>query len=568
MVSVVTIFLDAEQFIEEAIGSVLEQTCGNWELLLVDDGAKDGSTQIARRYAEKFPDRIRYVEHHGHENRGMSESRNLGIQRARGEFVAFLDADDVWLPRKLEQQVTALGSQPRAAMVYGPSFEWHGWTGKQHDRDLDRLQDLGVPMNTLLEPPQLVGAVLRNEDRSPRTCSVLLRREAVNAVGGFEARFRGLYEDQAFFSKLCLRYPVFAIPQCYDKYRRHEDGCCQAAVRAGQHKAARLSYLNWLADYLKQSVAGEHNLRAMVDVTTALEEQRWPLRHPWLHWTKQKIREGGHALRMQLGLVAEWLLPIPVHEWVRTKLRGADSAPRVGRVHLGGLRRLTPISRDFGFDRGKPVDRFYIEEFLAEHNADIHGNVLEVGDDVYMRKFGDGMVVKGDVLHVAEGNPKATIVADLTHAEQIPGNSFDCILLVQTLQFIYDSRAALRTVFRILKPGGVLLATVSGISHRSRDEWRDSWCWNFTTHSLRQLMDETFPRAEVTIVSHGNVLTATAFLYGLAAEDLKMRELRQDDPQYELVITVRAVKPMPRSAPPPGSSNGTCKSATTPESAP
>lgn len=543
LVSVVMIFLSAEKFITEAIDSIMAQTYGNWELLLVDDGSRDASTRVARRYVDQLPGKVRYLEHDGHQNLGMSASRNLGIQQARGEFIAFLDADDVWLPRKLEQQVTVLCSQPRAAMIYGPTFEWHGWTGGRRDRDRDHLQDLGVAMDTLLEPPQVVAAVLRNEARSPRTCSVLLRREAINAVNGFETRFRGLYEDQAFFTKLCLRFPVFVIPQCYDKYRQHVDGCCNAAVKAGTYKPARLSYLNWLAGYVKQSAIKGDDVWAMVDVKAALEQERWPLRHPWLHWMKGRIRDFRRTLRMRVGLIAESLLPISAHEWVRSKLCGPESPPRVGRVHFGGLRRLTPISRDFGFDRGQPIDRFYIEQFLAGHKADIRGNVLEIGDDIYTRQFGGDQVVKSDVLHVAEGNPKATIVADLTHAEQIPDNNFDCILLVQTLQFIYDSQAALRTAFRILKPGGVLLATVSGISHLSRDEWADSWYWNFTAHSMRRLMDEAFPRADVTVRSHGNVLAAAAFLQGLAVEELRIQELKHDDPQFELVITVRAVKP-------------------------
>ncbi len=543
LVSAVIIFLNAERFISEAIESVLAQTYGKWELLLVDDGSKDGSTRIAKDYAARFPDKIRYLEHPGHENCGMSASRNLGIQQARGEFIALLDADDVWLPQKLERQVLALDSQPQAAMVYGPTFIWYGWTGQRRDGDLDRLQDLGVTANALLTPPQLVPVVLHNEAHSPRTCSVLLRREAVDAVGGFETGFRGLYEDQAFFSKLCLRFPVFVLPRCYDRYRQHSDGHCNTAVQSGDYKAARLSYLKWLTDYMNQLAIQKNDIVGMTEVRTTLEEQRWPLQHPWLDGIKRKTRDMRSALRMRLGFVAASLLPISVHEWVRERLRGPESSPGVGRVHFGGLRRLTPISRDFGFDRGQPVDRFYIERFLAEHKADIRGNVLEVGDDVYTRQFGNDKVVKADILHITEGNPKATIVADLARAEQIPDNSFDCILLVQTLQFIYDSRAALRTVFRILKPGGVLLATTSGISHRSRDEWTDSWYWNFTAHSLRRLMGETFPNAEVTVVSHGNILAATAFLQGLAAEELRAHELKHDDPQYELIITVRAVKP-------------------------
>ena len=540
------IFLDAERFISESIESVLAQTYGNWELLLVDDGSKDGSTRIAQSYAAKFSDKIRYLEHEGHENHGMSASRNLGIQQARGAFLAFLDADDVWLPRKLERQIPALISQPQAAMVYGPTFIWHGWTGQPRDRDQDRLQDLGVTRNTLLTPPQLVPIVLHNEAHSPRTCSVLLRLEAVNAVGGFETGFRGLYEDQAFFSKLCLRFPVFVMAQSYDKYRQHEAGICNSSVQSGEYQVARLTYLNWLADYLKQSVRPKDDARGMAEVTSALEEQRQLLRQPRANQVKQKIRGTRSALRMRLGRIVESLLPVFAHDWLRQQLRGPESSPRVGQAHLGGLRRLTPISRDFGFDRGKPVDRFYIEQFLADHQADICGQVLEIGDDVYTSQFGGDRVTKSDVLHVSEGNPKATIVADLTGAGGIPDNSFDCILLVQTLQFIYDSRAALRHVFRILKPGGVLLATASGISPLSRDEWQDSWYWNFTTHSLRKLMDETFPRAEVTIESRGNVLAATAFALHVVwrpRKELRTRELEYNDPQYELIITVRGVKP-------------------------
>jgi glycosyltransferase involved in cell wall biosynthesis len=545
LVSVVTIFLDAEQFLEEAIESVLKQTYGNWELFLVDDGSKDRSTLIARRYAEKFPAKIRYVEHDGHENRGMSASRNLGIQHGGGEFVAFLDADDVWLQRKLERQVAAICTQPQAAMIYGPTFTWYSWTGERRDRDRDCLQDLGVEMNKLLEPPSLVAGILRNEARSPRTCSVLLRREAIKAVGGFETRFRGLYEDQVFFTKLCLHFPVYAIPQCYDKYRQHTSGSCNAAVKAGKYKIARLSYLNWLSDYVKYSTVREHHSRAIFEVMMALEEQRWPLRHPCFHWVKEKLHAARCALRMRLGIIAQSLLPVSAHEWIRTRLRGSDSEPGVGRVRFGSLRRLTPISRDFKFDRGKPIDRFYIEQFLAKHKADIRGNVLEIGDDLYTRQFGNDKVAKVDIVHASEGNPKVTIVADLTNAGQIPDDTFDCILLVQTLQFIYDTRATLNTVFRILKPGGVLLVTVPGIIHRCGEEPQNFQYWNFTTHSLRKLLDDTFLHAKINIVSHGNVLTTTAFLHGLAVEELRMHELRFDDPEYELIITVHAVKPAP-----------------------
>lgn len=147
------------------------------------------------------------------------------------------------------------------------------------------------------------------------------------------------------------------------------------------------------------------------------------------------------------------------------------------------------------------------------------------------------------MLHVKEGNPKATIVGDLTCANDIPSETFDCVIFIQTLQFIYDIRSALKTLHRILKPGGILLATFPGISQNAKDEWCAMWCWSFTTLSAKLLFEEVFSATNVTIESHGNVLTATSLLYGLATRELRRSELDYHDPDYELLITVRAIKP-------------------------
>src|SRR5262249_28789247 len=201
-------------------------------------------------------------------------------------------------------------------------------------------------------------------------------------------------------------------------------------------------------------------------------------------------------------------------------------------------------SRAFGKDRGLPIDRYYIERFLAAHAPDIRGRVLEVGYDIYTRKFGGDRVTRCDVLHVTQDNPKATIVADLTCADHIPPNTFDCIILTQTLQFIYEVRAAVETLFRILKPSGMLLATFGGISEISRWDM-DRWghYWNFTTLSAQRLFEESFPAAMVKVEAYGNVLAAIALLHGLASQELRQEELDHHDPDYEVLITVRAVKP-------------------------
>jgi SAM-dependent methyltransferase len=217
--------------------------------------------------------------------------------------------------------------------------------------------------------------------------------------------------------------------------------------------------------------------------------------------------------------------------------------PAVGMVRFGNLRRVTPISRQFGLDRGQAIDRYYIETFLSRYAADIGGHVLEIGDDRYTRKFGAERVTRSDVLHLHPGNPNSTVVADLADAGHIPADSFDCIIFTQTLQFIYDLRGALNNLHRILKPGGRVLATLPGISQISRydmDRWGDFW--RFTSLSARRLFEESFSPGDITVQAYGNVLAAVALLEGLALEELKREELDQSDRDYELLISVRAVK--------------------------
>jgi SAM-dependent methyltransferase len=221
----------------------------------------------------------------------------------------------------------------------------------------------------------------------------------------------------------------------------------------------------------------------------------------------------------------------------------------VGGVRFGDLRQLKPISRRFGFDRGQPIDRYYIENFLACYAEDVRGRVLEIGGDSYTRQFGGERVEISDVLHVTEGNPRATIVADLTHADHVPSDAFDCIIFTQTLQFIYDVHSAIRTLYRILKPSGVLLATFPGIGRMldpSQDKWAVHYHWAFTLPSAARLFEESFPTANVEIEAYGNVLVAISFLHGLAAEELSPEELDHREAGYdgyEVLIALRAVKP-------------------------
>jgi SAM-dependent methyltransferase len=207
------------------------------------------------------------------------------------------------------------------------------------------------------------------------------------------------------------------------------------------------------------------------------------------------------------------------------------------------MRRVTPLSRHFGYERGTPVDRHYIETFLARYAQAIAGRVLEVGDDAYTRRFGEGRVTVRDVLHIDADNPNATFVDDLASGERLPSNAFDCVILTQTLHLIFDVPAAVRTVHRILKPGGVALMTVPGISQIHGGRWRGTWYWTFTPAAVRRLLASVFPPAEIQVDAAGNVFAACAFLQGMAQEELTAAELDTDDPLYPVIVTARARKP-------------------------
>ena len=205
---------------------------------------------------------------------------------------------------------------------------------------------------------------------------------------------------------------------------------------------------------------------------------------------------------------------------------------------LGTSRRTAPLSEHWGSDRGTPVDRYYIAHFLQRYRADIHGHVLEVKDSSYTHRFGHD-VACSQVLDIDPTNPAATIVADLAAAAAVPAGAFDCFVLTQTLQYIYEPRAALQQAHRILRPGGVLLLTVPGLT-RLAPPLVDYW--HFTPGGCARLLREIFGATAVTVRVYGNVLTSMAFLTGMAAEELHPGELRAVDARYPVIIAARAVK--------------------------
>ena len=210
---------------------------------------------------------------------------------------------------------------------------------------------------------------------------------------------------------------------------------------------------------------------------------------------------------------------------------------------FGGFRKLSPVTDNWGAARGRPIDRAYIELFLSQHRGDIRGDVLEIGDNRCTLRFGEGRVRKSVIADASRDNRNATIIADLVDAPQIPDCAFDCVILTKVLERIFDVEAALRTVVRILKPGGVALIIVPSISQSGADATEPAeLCWSFYPQTLRRLLAQYFNPQKLTAESYGNVKTAISFLAGLAQEDLAPDDLNHNDPRYPLIVAARAIK--------------------------
>jgi glycosyltransferase involved in cell wall biosynthesis/peptidoglycan/xylan/chitin deacetylase (PgdA/CDA1 family) len=279
-VSVVIPFFNAAKFMREAIDSVIAQTHRDWELMLVDDGSTDGGTEIAQSYAAAWPGRIVYLAHEQRKNRGACASRNLGIRHCRGKYIAFLDADDAWLPHKLARQVSIMQAHPRAGMVCGASRYWHCWTGDSADRDRDYVQQLGIPADTLYDPPALLTLLYPfGEGTTPPPTDFMVRRDVLESVGGFEEEFLGVYqlhEDQALLLKLYWNASIYISAEEWDKYRIHPASCDSRALGDGRYWASRAFLLRWLEAYLRKHRIADPRIWQLLRI--AVQDARLQLR--------------------------------------------------------------------------------------------------------------------------------------------------------------------------------------------------------------------------------------------------------------------------------------------------
>ncbi|HRQ37266.1 MAG TPA: glycosyltransferase family A protein [Chloroflexota bacterium] len=292
LVSVIMPFYNTPPlFMREAIDSILAQTYPHWELLLVDDGSSNAaSSAMAQAYAAAHPQKIFYLEHPNHANRGLGPSRQLALEHSHGNLITILDADDLWLPPKLTEQVALLTEYPEVGMVYGRTKYWYSWNSNSQDKVQDFTPPSGVEANTILLPPELLLLFVRQQIAIPCTCSIMFRHEALSS--GFEPGIGGFfYEDQMLYAKICLQMPVLIADVCWDYYRQHPDSGTYRASDRGQE--LHLEYLQWLATYMQQQQVED------LALWQAVSRQIWLYRQPT--WLPKRLRQ-------PMRLSKKWLL--------------------------------------------------------------------------------------------------------------------------------------------------------------------------------------------------------------------------------------------------------------------
>ncbi|WP_439883487.1 glycosyltransferase [Pontibacter sp. MBLB2868] len=529
LVSVIIPCYNHGRYLKESIESVKSQHYPSIEIIVVDDGSIDDTKEAAAF----FPD-VTYIYQ---QNQGLSAARNTGIANSKGEFLVFLDADDWLLPDAIEVNATFLMQNRNLAFVSGG----HDKVFVQSGAVKECITNVNSEHYSHLLQGNYIGM----------HATVMYRRSVFQNVL-FDTSLKNC-EDYDIYFKIAREHEIHHHTHKIAAYRLHTSNMSDntPAMLAGvlrvlerqkdnlkneaELKAYKTGKEIWKDYYCKeiyQKLMRRH-------VVLSKEHFETLIKYRPLFFIKYMLNPNSPMLKTKIKEIApdfglKFLHRMGLyHKYV----------PPVNKVNFGDLdRRVKPLSKEFGYDRGGPIDRYYIEGFLKKEAESIQGRALEIGDNEYTLAFGGKSVKQSDVLHVHENNPKATFIGDISNAPHIPDNLFDCIILTQTLHLIYDFKSALRTCHRILKPGGVLLLTVPGITPIDHGEWKETWYWSFTDKAMNRIMAETFPGAKAEVTTFGNVFAASAFLYGLGISEVCKSELDYHDPHYQVIVSVKATK--------------------------
>jgi glycosyltransferase involved in cell wall biosynthesis len=497
---------------------------------VIDDGSTDATAEVSAMYSL-----VKYIYQ---ENAGLSSARNTGIGQSKGEYLVFLDADDRLLPDALSSGQKAMEIFPGSGFVFGGYHFIDGsgkksGGGKRCDFEMEKNPYLGLLRSNFIG----------------MHAAVLYRRDSLLNAGGFNTKLRAC-EDYEVYLKIASTQPVHYHNNIIAEYRKHGENMTGDPSRMLKSSLSVLkSHKPNVPDKKEYKEAYRSGLKYWkqyygIGLLNAMKS----------NMVHKKFGKGFKQFFLILKISPELmnqffytiilkLFPGLLPGLMKARKNNVK-VPARGKVLWGDLRRTKPISKNFGFDRGKlPVDRYFIEGFLHRNSEYIKGNVLEIGERIYTKKFGLDKVKNSHIFHADASHPDATYSGDIARAVEIPDDFYDCVIFTQTLQYIYDFEGAVKQLHRILKPGGALLFTVPGLSQISHDQWSDLWLYNFTSSALEKIFSRSFSqKSHLEIESFGNVLTATAAMYGLAAEELEPEELSSQDPLYQLVNTVLAIK--------------------------
>ena len=540
MVSVIIPSYNHERYLPRAIDSVINQSYANFEIIVVDDGSTDKTKNVCLRYPS-----VKYIYQ---PNAGLSAARNNGISNSSGEYFIFLDADDWLLENAIISNLDLLTPNNNVAFASGGHKVYY------EPKDTTMIVQREVNENhycRLLEG-NFIGM----------HATVMYQRWVFDTYY-FDTSLP-YCEDYDLYLKIARQHPIIHHTGLIAVYRIHDNNMSSNYPKMMKYA---LFVLSAQKKYLKTSAEKESSLRGVASWKSyysekIIESLRAQLYSNKLNFKKEELRtlkKNSPLLYIKFKTEIIRYLIKKISQKVKyyikkMKLRNifksaqkkaknkTGKIPSTGEISIGDLNRTTPFSTQFGYDRGGPVDRYYIENFLNDNSSLIRGRVLEIGDNVYTLKYGGSNVTKSDILHIDDSNEQATFVGDLSNAPHLPSNTFDCIVLTQTLHLIYDFKGAIETCYRLLKQGGTLLITVPGISHIAQDGWGKYWLWSFTDASMQRIMEESFPIEKISIKTFGNVLVASAFLYGMGLPEINKEQLDQHDPHYQVIITVRAVK--------------------------
>ena len=506
-------------FLPYALDSILAQSVAAAQIVVIDDGSQDDCTEVVARFQD-----VQYIRQ---DNAGLAAARNAGLRHATCELVIFLDADDVLGEFAVESGLECFAAHPDAGFVYGAYR-----LVDEHLRPISSPQFRPLRSSAFHD--------LLHENLIGMHGTVLYDRDKLIECGGFDETLVRCEDYDAYF-RVARQYPVACHPGVVADYRIH----------GGNMSSDPVEMLEWalkVQGRYRPAEGDREGLKAWSEgrrfLRTCYANDAWKDRPEQTDAQKHTQRMKMMRITPKSSIIAAiWQtarrrLPEPFVQTIKQMWLRAGG-PAVGNVDLGDLARISPISRNFGFDRGTPIDRYYIDDFLARNASDITGRVLEIGDASYSTEYGK-QISQQDVLHVAEGNPIATLVGDISQAGVLPKSSFDCMIITQTLHLIYDMEQAVRNMQQALRVGGSLLLTVPGITRVGDGEWDEGWYWSLTRQSVTRMFGEIFGPENIEVSVYGNVYSATAFLHGLALEEVKSGWLDRYDPAYPVIVAVNA----------------------------